>query len=119
MECLPLVMEPESRMYAHPVVVLDFQSLYPSQVGAMHWHVALCTWRGPGIVHDGAAPTTAVTDCARACVLVSRIAVRAYQHPGAAFTCISPTPLAPWAADHRLQSVLQHLHRAAAARQGR
>ena len=34
MEALPLVMEPESRMYASPVVVLDFQSLYPSQVRA-------------------------------------------------------------------------------------
>ena len=32
MEAMPLVMEPESRMYADPVVVLDFQSLYPSQV---------------------------------------------------------------------------------------
>ena len=27
MECLPLVMEPESRFYADPVIVLDFQSL--------------------------------------------------------------------------------------------
>ena len=33
MEAVPLVMEPESRMYCDPVVVLDFQSLYPSQVG--------------------------------------------------------------------------------------
>ena len=34
MECLPLVMEPESRFYTSPVVVLDFQSLYPSMVMA-------------------------------------------------------------------------------------
>ena len=34
MECLPLVMEPESRFYTSPVLVLDFQSLYPSMVMA-------------------------------------------------------------------------------------
>ena len=30
MEAVPLILEPESRMYNSPVVVLDFQSLYPS-----------------------------------------------------------------------------------------
>jgi len=32
MECLPLVIEPESAFYPDPVVVLDFQSLYPSMI---------------------------------------------------------------------------------------
>lgn len=30
LECVPLVMEPESGFYKSPLVVLDFQSLYPS-----------------------------------------------------------------------------------------
>lgn len=29
-ECLPLIMEPQSALYTSPLVVLDFQSLYPS-----------------------------------------------------------------------------------------
>lgn len=29
-ECMPLIMEPESAFYTDPVLVLDFQSLYPS-----------------------------------------------------------------------------------------
>lgn len=32
LECVPLVMEPESAFYKSPIVVLDFQSLYPSIV---------------------------------------------------------------------------------------
>lgn len=33
LECLQLIMEPESRFYTDPVMVFDFQSLYPS-IGA-------------------------------------------------------------------------------------
>ena len=29
-ECIPLTLEPHSKYYTDPVVVLDFQSLYPS-----------------------------------------------------------------------------------------
>ncbi|KAJ4968098.1 hypothetical protein NE237_014799 [Protea cynaroides] len=44
MECLPLVMEPESKFYADPVVVLDFQSLYPSMIIA--YNLCYCTCLG-------------------------------------------------------------------------
>ncbi|KAG6430350.1 hypothetical protein SASPL_108415 [Salvia splendens] len=44
MECIPLVMEPESRFYADPVVVLDFQSLYPSMV--IGYNLCYCTCLG-------------------------------------------------------------------------
>lgn len=44
MEAIPLVMEPESRFYADPVIVLDFQSLYPSIVIA--YNLCFCTCIG-------------------------------------------------------------------------
>ncbi|KAL6531341.1 hypothetical protein OROMI_027704 [Orobanche minor] len=44
MECLPLVMEPKSNFYADPVIVLDFQSLYPSIVIA--YNLCFCTCLG-------------------------------------------------------------------------
>lgn len=37
LECLPLVMEPQSDFYTSPVVVLDFQSLYPSVMIAYNY----------------------------------------------------------------------------------
>uniref|UniRef100_A0A673FT76 DNA polymerase zeta catalytic subunit n=1 Tax=Sinocyclocheilus rhinocerous TaxID=307959 RepID=A0A673FT76_9TELE len=36
-QCIPLVMEPESRFYSNSVIVLDFQSLYPSIVIAYNY----------------------------------------------------------------------------------
>lgn len=44
MECLPLVMEPESGFYTDPVLVLDFQSLYPSMIIA--YNLCFCTCLG-------------------------------------------------------------------------
>uniref|UniRef100_A0A8D0DQT0 DNA polymerase zeta catalytic subunit n=1 Tax=Salvator merianae TaxID=96440 RepID=A0A8D0DQT0_SALMN len=41
-QCLPLIMEPESRFYSNAVLVLDFQSLYPSIVIAYNYCYSTC-----------------------------------------------------------------------------
>lgn len=44
-ESLPLIMEPESRFYSDPVIVLDFQSLYPSMIIAYNYCFSTCLGR--------------------------------------------------------------------------
>lgn len=44
-ECLPLIMEPESRFYSDPLIVLDFQSLYPSMIIAYNYCFSTCLGR--------------------------------------------------------------------------
>ena len=51
LECLPLVMEPRSAFYPSPLLVLDFQSLYPSVMIAYNYCYSTCLgrvvpWRG-------------------------------------------------------------------------
>lgn len=41
-ETLPLTMEPESGFYRDPVIVLDFQSLYPSIIIAYNYCFTTC-----------------------------------------------------------------------------
>lgn len=51
LECLPLVMEPQSDFYTSPLLVLDFQSLYPSVMIAYNYCYSTflgraAQWRG-------------------------------------------------------------------------
>ncbi|EXJ81893.1 DNA polymerase zeta subunit [Capronia coronata CBS 617.96] len=51
LECLPLVMEPRSDFYTSPMLVLDFQSLYPSVMIAYNYCYStflgrVVSWRG-------------------------------------------------------------------------
>ncbi|KAK3190697.1 DNA polymerase zeta [Lecanicillium sp. MT-2017a] len=51
LECLPLVMEPQSAFYSSPLLVLDFQSLYPSVMIAYNYCYStflgrIANWRG-------------------------------------------------------------------------
>ena len=44
-ECIPLTLEPKSDFYNHPVVVSDFQSLYPSIMIAYNYCFSTCLGR--------------------------------------------------------------------------
>ncbi|XP_055919384.1 DNA polymerase zeta catalytic subunit isoform X2 [Eupeodes corollae] len=44
-EYLPLILEPQSRFYPDPIIVLDFQSLYPSMIMAYNYCFSTCLGR--------------------------------------------------------------------------
>ena len=44
-ECMPLIMEPLSAFYNSPLLVLDFQSLYPSVMIAYNYCYSTCIGR--------------------------------------------------------------------------
>lgn len=53
-EYISLVLEPESKLYVDPIIVLDFQSLYPSLIIAYNYCFTTCVGRveslGKGII---------------------------------------------------------------------
>lgn len=49
-EFLPLILEPESKFYVDPVIVLDFQSLYPSIIIAYNYCFSTCLGK---VIHLG------------------------------------------------------------------
>lgn len=56
-ECIPLIMEPQSAFYKDPVVVLDFQSLYPSIMLAYNMCFSTCLGRADRLKDRDGNPT--------------------------------------------------------------
>ncbi|KAJ1891832.1 DNA polymerase zeta, partial [Kickxella alabastrina] len=70
-ECFPLVLEPQSKYYTDPVVVLDFQSLYPSIMIAYNYCFSTCL----GSVEEAAAVCSDTGDTKRRRLGVSSVDV--------------------------------------------
>jgi DNA polymerase zeta len=56
-ECIPLILEPQSAFFTSPVVVLDFQSLYPSILIAYNICYSTCLGRADRLKDKHGRPT--------------------------------------------------------------
>ena len=70
-ECIPLTLEPQSRFYTDPVVVLDFQSLYPSIMIAYNYCFSTCLGRVENLAQAQSVLLLCRTPCLAACVGVT------------------------------------------------
>ena len=73
-EYLPLVMEPESRFYNDPVIVLDFQSLYPSIIMAYNYCYSTCLGRIVDYMKSGELNTPFEFGCTHLKISPKRLA---------------------------------------------
>ncbi len=69
-ECVPLILEPHSALYTDPVVVLDFQSLYPSVVMAHNYCFSTCLGKVRHGFPKGVFPPPRSSEGLEVCVCV-------------------------------------------------
>ena len=103
-EALPLVMEPESRFYGDPVVVLDFQSLYPSLVIAYNLCYSTCVGRPAHLAAALDAQAAAAAAAAERGAAAAAAAAAAAPPAGAAAAAPAPPPSSSAAASAHLRT---------------
>ncbi|GIX95779.1 DNA polymerase zeta catalytic subunit, partial [Caerostris darwini] len=104
-EYIPLILEPESKFYQDPVVVLDFQSLYPSMIIAYNYCFSTCLGR---IEHFG-KNTPFEFGCTSLCVepkLLQNLAIQDNIHFSPSGIGFVKAPVRPGILPTMLQEIL-------------